>query len=329
MKRKLLIISLMLVAMVLSCIPAAAVQGSIALHVQASAKEAAVGETVYYNILAAGEDVIALQLTVVVPAGMRYVSGSGKTPDGLKEQLDVAAADWTEDTMMFTFYNEKGIRIPEGTVLATFACEAEKSGTYEIALTEVVAGNSLFEEMTPSITSDPVAVSQDSTVEQTTATEPAQDPNEDAPDYQVTEPSGEEPVPETTAEGDEPVAEDLTLPNVESEPAGEQQETVESITASDSAAQQPTGENGAPDDQEEGGIAPPVATGGSQETAPFDDPQEEIPDDTASGSADHGTENNGQSSGNPVLWIVLSAVVVLAISAGSVWVIRKKKKKSE
>ena len=111
MKKKLLALALVCV-MILSGIPVYAARANFTMDVQPVQESVEVGDTVYYSIVAKGEDLVALQFDLVIPKGLRYVAGSAATPEDLREKLGVASADWTEGSMMFTYYNDVGVDIP-------------------------------------------------------------------------------------------------------------------------------------------------------------------------------------------------------------------------
>lgn len=160
----------------------AAQEARFSVCVQPSQQQAAVGDTVYYSVVAEGEDVVALQFDLVIPDGMRYVSGSGATPEGLRDKLGVAAADWTEGVMRFTYYNDVGVTIAKGTVLLTFACVAETAGSHQVTLVDVLPFDSEFMEFTPSVQFDTLSVSNEGASEtqdeqnQQSGTQPTQEP---------------------------------------------------------------------------------------------------------------------------------------------------------
>lgn len=188
MKRKILTV-LMACALLLCAVPVHAAGAYIDVHAGVSKTEVSVGDTVEYVVTATGNDVVALQFEVVLPEGLTYVPGSAAVPDGLAKKLGVAAADWTESSMMFAYYNDVGIKIKEGTQLLRFSCKAEKAGSYEITLFELLPFDSNFAEFTPQITVQTLKVSAPAGETQPPVTVP-----EETKPVDVTEPTSEPPI---------------------------------------------------------------------------------------------------------------------------------------
>lgn len=152
--------------MLLMAIPVSANLAYLDVNVSASATDIGVGDIVEYIVTASGEDVLAVQFELVIPEGLCYVSNSAATPQGLAQKLGVAAADWTEDTMMFTYYNDVGIHMKAGTELLRFTCRAEKEGEYAITIHKLLPYDSAFEGFAPSVYVQPVKVSGSAGAEQ-------------------------------------------------------------------------------------------------------------------------------------------------------------------
>jgi uncharacterized repeat protein (TIGR01451 family) len=152
--------------MLLMAIPVSANLAYLDVSVSASATDIGVGDIVEYIVTASGEDVLAVQFELVIPEGLCYVSNSAATPQGLAQKLGVAAADWTEDTMMFTYYNDVGIHMKAGTELLRFTCRAEKEGEYAITIHKLLPYDSAFEGFAPSVYVQPVKVSGSAGAEQ-------------------------------------------------------------------------------------------------------------------------------------------------------------------
>ena len=293
--KKRIVLLLMVCAWILSAIPVSAVQPQFSVVVQAEQKEVKVGDTVRFTVVAQGEDVVALQFNIVVPEGMEFVSGSGALSKGLREKLGVAAVDWTEGAMIFTYYNDVGVTIPKDTVLMTFECTAQKAGSYQLELEEVLPFNSEFEEFAPSVKMASVTVvksgeqgEKDPTVTQPTApsTEPTTEPS--------TEPSTE-PTDNST------------------EPSSDTQPT-ETTDVSEPEATDPTDQDATEDTTED--IA--------ESTQPSIDETEKNTVSSTDSQNGNGSDDAGRSSGKTVLWIVL-AVAVVAAAVAVVLYLRKKK----
>jgi uncharacterized repeat protein (TIGR01451 family) len=149
--KRIVIMVLMLAAVLTGAIPVWAANAEIAVQVCPSKPEVQVGDTVEYTVVATGSGVVAMQFEVRLPEGLRYVSGSGATPENLAQKLGVPAADWTEQSMMFTFYNDTGITLAKGTELLRFSCVAQQTGEWEVELYELLPFNEDFEEFPPKL----------------------------------------------------------------------------------------------------------------------------------------------------------------------------------
>lgn len=158
--KKACIALLMVFLFVLSALPVGAVEASCEVHLIADRKEASVGDTVHYTVVARGEDVVAMQFDVAVPQGMSYVADSAAVPKQLKSNLGVAATGWTEKTMRFSFYNDAGVQIPEGTILMGFDCVIESEGMHQVSLIDVAPYDSNFVGIKAALQFDTVAVGE-------------------------------------------------------------------------------------------------------------------------------------------------------------------------
>ena len=136
-----LMVTCMLTAMM--NVPVSAAQMSV--WVTASNENVQVGDTVEFTVLATGQDMVALQFEVRLPEGLAYIPNSGATPEGLAQKLGIPAAEWTEQSMMFTCYNDVGVTVPEGTQLLSFSCVAQKSGQWTVELFELIPFDSDFQ----------------------------------------------------------------------------------------------------------------------------------------------------------------------------------------
>jgi hypothetical protein len=293
--KKRIVLLLMVCAWILSAIPVSAVQPQFSVVVQAEQQEVEVGDTVCFTVVAQGEDVVALQFNIVVPEGMKFVSGSGALSKGLREKLGVAAVDWTEGAMIFTYYNDVGVTIPKDTVLMTFECTAEKAGSYQLELEEVLPFNSEFEEFAPSVKMASVTVvkageqgEKDPTVTQPTT--PSTDPS--------TEPSTE-PTDAST------------------EPSSDTQPT-ESSDATEPEATDPTDQDATEATTED------TTEDTAESTQTSIDETEKTTVSSTDSQNGNGSDDAGRSSGKTVLWIVL-AVAGVAVATAVVLYLRKKK----
>lgn len=117
----------------------------MSVRVLATNENVQVGDTVEFTVLATGQDMVALQFEVRLPEGLSYVPDSAATPEGLAQKLGIPAAEWTEQSMMFTCYNDVGVTVPEGTQLLSFSCVAEKAGDWTVELFDLIPFDSDFQ----------------------------------------------------------------------------------------------------------------------------------------------------------------------------------------
>lgn len=210
---KKIIAILLLAALLLGAVPVFAQGARIRVEVTASKDHVNVGDTVEFVLTVEAENLVAMQFELHMPEGLSYVPGSGATPKGLASQLGVAAADWTEASMMYTSYNDVGVNIGKGTELLRFSCVAEKPGDWNVILFELWPFDGEFNAFTPEVSIQTLHVNGNQTpvTTQPVVTEPAvTEPAVTVPEH--TEPSQSEPV--TQPEPDTPVS-NVTEPTVE------------------------------------------------------------------------------------------------------------------
>lgn len=293
MKR--ILISIMMVAVMLSCmINVHASEAQITVEVRASKSEVQVGETVEYTVLATGSGVVAMQFELRFPEGLRYVPNSGATPENLAQKLGVPAADWTEISKMFTFYNDVGITFAKGTEICRFSCVAEQEGQWAPELYELLPFNENFEEFAPGLQVQQIVVT--------------------APGSQTAPTTTEKPVaPEETTGATEPAQQPSSVPS-DTRP-----EDVEKPT-------DPVPEPDVPDEPDEERPEPTVP---EHEHISDDGPQD-LPDDTTTvGALDPNGEQNLQKQEktpkSALLWL-LPLGIAAVIACGIIVFIRLKKK---
>ena len=167
--------------------------------VKASKTEAEIGDTIDYTVYAFGNDVTALQFNLIFPEGLTYVPGSAAVPAGLKDYLGWAATDWTEETMMWTGYNDLGALFEDGTVILTFSATVEAEGTYEVELYELLPFDLDYNEFPAELTVDvvtcgdvdePSEPSEPSEPEESKPTEPTTKPDTDKEEIPKTDNNG-------------------------------------------------------------------------------------------------------------------------------------------
>ena len=133
------------------------------LHVEASLEEVQVGDTVDFTVYAFGNGITALQFNLIIPNGMSYVAGSGAVPENLRETMGWGAMDWTEETLMWTGFNDLPTAFAENTAILTFSCVAEEVGSYQVAFYGALPFDENFEERIADVTVEPVDVVEKTT----------------------------------------------------------------------------------------------------------------------------------------------------------------------
>ena len=283
---------LVLLALLMTGLPVYAAAASIEIQVKPTKSQVNVGDTVEYVVTATGEDVVAMQFEVKSSEGLTYVPNSGATPKDLAKKLGVPAADWTEISKMFTFYNDVGITMKKGTELLRFTCKAEKAGKYAVTIYELLPYDSNFEYFVPTIKIEPVTVRE--TQNQPAVTlPPATEPPVTLPpatEPAVTEPAVSEPTVGTDAT-EPPATEPMTDSAVDvTEPI--QEPTVEAVTDPTDAVEEPTQ---AEQPTEEATTQAPSEEGKAEEKGP-----------------------------SPVIWIILGVVAVTAAAVAALLIKKKK-----
>lgn len=195
------IICLMLLALMLTgAMSVHATEAEVTVQVRASETEVSVGDAVEFTVLATGSGVVAMQFNLELPEGLSYVPNSGATPENLAQRLGVPAADWTEQTLMFTFYNDIGITFAKGTEILHFTCVAEKEGEWQVNLYELLPFDEEFEEFTPKLEVQTIKVRGSGAVGEGTGPETPAEPDPEIPE----ESQPEDSVPEIEDQPKEP-----------------------------------------------------------------------------------------------------------------------------
>ena len=177
MKKKLLAL-LVVLAMVLSIVPAVHAEGnSMSVVVTPSVSTAKVGDTVDYTIYATGEGVAGMQFNLIIPEGMTYVPGSAKVPDGLKAMLGWFVLDWTESSMMWTGANDLTATFPKDTVILTFSCTVDAVGEHEVALDGLLPFDDTYADFPADLSVGKVTVAKDEPETEPSTTEPSSEPS--------------------------------------------------------------------------------------------------------------------------------------------------------
>jgi uncharacterized repeat protein (TIGR01451 family) len=227
--KRILICLLLLAAMLVGSMSVYAAEAEMTVQVCASRTDVQVGDTVEFTVLATGSGVVAMQFNVIMPEGLSYVPNSGRTPEKLAQKLGVPAADWTEQSMMFTFYNDIGITFAKGTEIVRFSCVAEKEGTWEVELYELLPFNEDFEEFPAKLQVQAVKVTGKTASSAPAETKPSVSdetmPAVQPPEQPLDQPAEQQPqqtepqIPDATQKVTEPEnVEDQTQPSQEKIP---------------------------------------------------------------------------------------------------------------
>ena len=230
--KRILISIIMLAVMLSGMMNVHATEAQIKVELRASKSQVQVGETVEYTVLVTGSGVVAMQFELRCPAGLSYVPNSGATPENLAQKLGVPAADWTELSKMFTFYNDIGINFAPGTEICRFSCVAQQEGVWAPELYELLPFDENFEEFAPEFQVQQVRVSAPGA--QSPATEPEQPADPVVPQTQPTE-------PESVDQVTEPATVPATVPATEpvTEPDHQDPETTASVPDEDVSIDKP------------------------------------------------------------------------------------------
>ena len=156
------IVSILLTCfMLLSLLPTTVLAaGSMNIAVTTEQSAPSPGDIVSFTVsIGAVTNLANMQFDLDIPVGLEYVASSAKVADGLKDTLNAAAADWTEETMRFTSYGDTGYTSSGSTVIMTFDCKVADtaSGKAAVTLKGYSASDADFEALSVSIT--PVEVS--------------------------------------------------------------------------------------------------------------------------------------------------------------------------
>lgn len=226
--KRIMISLLLLAAMLCGMMTAQAAEAEITVQVRASKTEVRVGDTVEYTVLATGSGVVAMQFNLQLPEGLTYVPNSAKTPENLAQKLGVPAADWTEQSMMFTFYNDIGITFAKGTEILRFSCVAEKEGAWNVELYELLPFNGDFEEFPAKLQVQSVKVTGKAETSAPAETKPSVS-DETVPSVKPTEQPVDQPdeqQPQQTEPQTPDATQTVTEPeNVENETQAPQEQT--------------------------------------------------------------------------------------------------------
>jgi uncharacterized repeat protein (TIGR01451 family) len=289
MKR--IVISLLLLAAILTGVTSVyAAEAEISVQVVASKTEVRLGETVEYTVLATGSGVVAMQFEIRFPEGLRYVPNSGATPEKLAQKLGVPAADWTEVSKMFTFYNDIGITFAKGTEILRFSCVAEKEGELAPELYELLPFDGDFEEFVPSLHVQKVQV----TAKQEQTTAPLTTEQTTPPVVDQTEPTAT--APEVTVTPSEP----------------------DTIVATTDPTSLPDGV----DEEPTVGFEPDQTVQTPSEEQ-FEEDQRADPEEIT--KPEQNQHNEKKTAKSTALWIVPLAAVTVIAAAATIYLLRRKK----
>ena len=286
--------------------PSVAFAASSSITVSADKTEAEPGDVINYSIiLGPVDDMGTMQMMLVIPEGLSFVSGSGKLADGLKSTLGYDTVDFVERTKIINGYGSGDDYSSDGnTLICTFQCKVEEgfSGTAEIGLTELEfyscqtwedhtedykVNNAVVRVVAEPSPSDDPTPSGDTTHDEPT---PSGSTTPDEPTQSGSTTPGE-PTPSGGTKPDEPTPSGSTTPD-------------EPTQSGDTTPDEPTPSGGSTPDEPtpSGGTTPdePTPSGGStpDEPAPSGSttPDEQMP---SGGSNQTPSGENGQNTSDP------------------------------
>ena len=129
----LLLSFVIVIVMLVTAVPAFAVTGrSTYFKMTADKTTASPGDTITYSVnLGPIECLKALKFKLLFPAGLTYVEGSGKAPDGLTTLMDMPKAEFTEKSKVF-IAGVGNYTCTGETLLMTFQCKVNDDASGDL-----------------------------------------------------------------------------------------------------------------------------------------------------------------------------------------------------
>ena len=116
------------------------------IAISANRETAAPGETVDFTVTLGPVDHLAtMQLTLSIPEGLEYVSGSAAMAEDLQATLGFDTLDWTENMLMLNGYGTRNYTNESETVLLTFRCKVKDGVSGEQTVT-LADGFEIYDE---------------------------------------------------------------------------------------------------------------------------------------------------------------------------------------
>ena len=142
----LLLCFVMIVTMLATAVPIfAASTDSCVYTIEADKTTAHPGDTITFTIYMQQKgNMLGLEGTLVIPAGLTFVEGSGKLTDGIKDTLGWDAVDWTPESNILNGYGSENYTSEEKLALMKFQCTVDnnaESKDYTVKLDDYLAAN--------------------------------------------------------------------------------------------------------------------------------------------------------------------------------------------
>lgn len=270
--------------------PAAAFAASSVITVSADKIDAGPGDVITFSvILGPVEDMGTMQMALVIPDGLSYVSGSGRLADGLRNTLGYDTVSFAESSKIINGYaSAKDYSSDTETLICTFQCKVEEgfSGTAEVSLSNLEFYScQTWEDHTEEFSTGKAVINVSTESAPVSSDEPGQQTDP--------EPSGNTASGDTTQSG-ETTQPGGTTSDDTTQPSGS--EPVDT-TQSGNAETGDTTESGktTPDDTTQSDNTEPADTAQSGNTTPENIAPSGSSGQTSSGNGD-GQKPNGASS---------------------------------
>lgn len=144
----LLLCFVMVLTMLATAVPALAA-GPVKISMTADKAEASPGETITYTVtLGEVSRFDSMRFELSIPAGLTFVTGSGKLADNLRETLDCVDTAWTESTKIFyiTLCSEgTGYTSSTPTELMKFQCKVDEGATGSLKIEFIMEPNDCYD----------------------------------------------------------------------------------------------------------------------------------------------------------------------------------------
>ena len=138
----------MLFTMLATAVPVLAA-GSTSFKMTADKTEAHPGDIITYTVtMGAVTNLDSLKIKLDIPAGLTFVTGSGKITEGLATTMNVDGAEFTESTMVILIGNAKaqdGYTSTLDTEIMKFQCKVDADASGNKTVNFIIDEDEVFE----------------------------------------------------------------------------------------------------------------------------------------------------------------------------------------